>query len=223
LDFLCYKIVESGMCRHTNISYKKFKQWMKGYWTPKKIIMTREILFSLLLSWIGQTCLSQEKDLDCIQMGKNDKRYDVNSGTLTYTVYATNSKRKKKGRLFDVVVEFRDYGKVQEVMVTQNDSVSKYSIVNDSSNVVTKDGFFLNYFIPDRCSYYYKGILLDKKINEESGGNYAKYLVYSFATKSGNGSSGSVKYYKKIPVYIRGWDFTFNRIVIWELTGLPDR
>jgi hypothetical protein len=187
------------------------------------MIMKREVLFGLLFSSIGQTCLSQEKDLDCIQTGKNDKRYDVNTGVLTYSVYSTNSKGKKKSKLFDAVVDFRDYGKIQEIKVTRNDSVSKYSIVNDSSNSMTKDGFFLNYFIPDRCSYYYKGILLDKKIIQESGGNlYTKYLAYSFTNKSGNASTGSVKYYKKIPVYIRGWDYTSNRIVIWELAGLPD-
>jgi len=161
-------------------------------------------------------CLSQETKGDCNLMPKNSKRYEVEQGVLKYFVYSVNGKGKKKHKLFTIDVTFKKYGSLQDINLNIHDLFDHGQLQNDSSFSKDSDKFLLNYFVPDSCSVFYRGISLIKPVDEKyKGKRCLRFIQYRFDDYNGKTNMGTVKYCEGVPVYIRGG--VPNRYLIWEL------
>ncbi|WP_430901907.1 MULTISPECIES: hypothetical protein [unclassified Paraflavitalea] len=178
------------------------------------------IIFLLLFSDI---CFSQQNGYLNVSLEKNQKRYELESGQLKYNVYSVKKKNGKRDKkIYQVVVDFSEFGKIQDIKIIRNDTIETFRVIGDSIVSNSRSDFYLNYFVYDYQSVYNKGIQLIKPDEIRfRRHNCLRFVQYYFVDLKAKWNSGSVIYYKKIPVRILGPDFEHNGGFIWKLLEFP--
>lgn len=174
------------------------------------------VMLFIAFSICNNKCSAQNAKDSCNGMSRNQKRYEVEQGTLKYFVYSVNKNGKKNDKLVTIDIAFTKYGSLQDIKIQVQNEYGHRVLQVDPTFSTESDKLLLNYFVPDSCSFYYKGIdLIKPQYEKYKDKTCIRFIQYRFDNFKGSNHTGTVRYCDGIPVYIRG-GFP-NKTLIWEL------
>lgn len=161
----------------------------------------------LLLTCLNILFCSYSQNNNC----SNTKRYEVEKGCLVYKVQTKRNSDKNWRTEKEIKISFSEYGKIQNHQILKYDSNNH---INNNIDSTMDSGFFIDYFVKDKCSVFYKDISLVKPTEVYFKRKKAiKYVQFKFKDIYSACYLGGVTYYKGIPVLIDGYKYTCGKAI----------